>query len=105
LHILSVCVYNLSYPACNAHVPCCHLWPIQHYQIFFALPHKWHDFQREVIEHKMCVLIFSTNFVWNVCHSKKDWGRYFMHIQTSSCKIPIILSSWIISTDFRKLLK
>jgi hypothetical protein len=25
---------------------------------------------------KMCVLIFSTTFVWNICHSEKNWARY-----------------------------
>jgi hypothetical protein len=30
---------------------------------FFTLSHKWHDFRgKKVIEHKMCVLIFSTTF-------------------------------------------
>ena len=29
-----------------------------------------HDFRKKVIEHKMCVLIFSTAFVWSVFHSK-----------------------------------
>jgi len=24
----------------------------------------------------MCVLIFSTSFVWNISHSKKKWARY-----------------------------
>jgi hypothetical protein len=32
LHILSVC--SLSYPACNTHAPCCHLWPAKLYNIF-----------------------------------------------------------------------
>jgi hypothetical protein len=27
---------------------------------FYTLSHKWNDFWTEVIEHKMCVLIFST---------------------------------------------
>jgi len=27
--------------------------------------------KKKVIEHKMCVLIFSTTFVYNICHSKK----------------------------------
>ena len=28
----------------------------------FTLPHKRHDFRRKVIEHELCVLIFSINF-------------------------------------------
>ena len=34
-------------------------------QYFFTLSRKWHDFRgkKHVIEHKMCVLISSTNFV------------------------------------------
>ena len=30
---------------------------------FSTLSHKRHDFREKVIEHKMCVLIFSTTFV------------------------------------------
>ena len=30
----------------------------------------------KVIGHKMCVLIFSVTFVWNISHSKKNWTRY-----------------------------
>jgi hypothetical protein len=30
---------------------------------FSTLSHKQNDFQEKVIEHKMCVLIFSTTFV------------------------------------------
>jgi hypothetical protein len=29
-----------------------------------------------VIEHKMRVLVFSTIFVWNISHSKKNSARY-----------------------------
>jgi len=31
---------------------------------------------KKFIEHKMLVLIFSTTFVWNISHSKKNWARY-----------------------------
>ena len=29
--------------------------------LFFHIPHKWHDVTKTVTEHKMYVLIFSTN--------------------------------------------
>jgi hypothetical protein len=31
--------------------------------LFSTLSHQQHDFPEKIIEHKMCVLIFSTNFV------------------------------------------
>jgi hypothetical protein len=30
---------------------------------FSTLPHKWHDFQKQVSEHEMCVLTLSTTFI------------------------------------------
>ena len=44
--------------------------------IFFQLSHKRHDSRKNVTEHKMCVVIFSTTFIWNISHSKKNWARY-----------------------------
>jgi len=39
----------------------------------------------------MCVLIFSTTFVWNISHSKKKWARYDKkNVYWSSCKEPVI---------------
>jgi hypothetical protein len=43
---------------------------------FATLSHKEYDFRKKVIEHKMCVLIFSTTFVRNNSHSKKNSARY-----------------------------
>jgi hypothetical protein len=40
------------------------------------LSHKRHDSRKTFIEHKMCVLIFSTTFVSNIFNSKKNWARY-----------------------------
>jgi len=33
--------------------------------------------KKEFIELKMCLLIFCTNFVWNIYHPKKNSGRYY----------------------------
>jgi len=40
-------------------------------QYFSTLSHKLHDLKKKIAEHKMCVLIFSTPFFWNISHYKK----------------------------------
>ena len=42
-----------------------------------TLSHTSYDFQKKVIEHKMCVLIFSMTFVWNISNFKKNSVRYY----------------------------
>jgi hypothetical protein len=61
-YIFSVCVCSLRYPAWNAHAPYCHLWPARLYYIFPHYLIKRHYFLENVVEHKMCVLYFSTAF-------------------------------------------
>ena len=69
-----------------------------------------HDFRKDAIEHKMCVLIVCAIFVWNSTHSKKNSPRYCQNAHRSSCvKHKLFFSDftemWILSTDFRKILK
>ena len=61
---------------------------------FSTLSHQRYDFRQNVTEHKTCVLLFSTTFVWNISHSKKNWMRYDQKLYRSSCKVPVILV-WI----------
>jgi len=57
-----VCVRSLRYPACNSHAPYCHLWPAPLYNISLHYLTKGNKLRKKkVTEHKMCVLIFSTN--------------------------------------------
>jgi len=50
---------------CGMHAPL--------YNIFSTLSHKRHDFRKKkVIKCKMFVLIFSTKFIGNISHSKKN---------------------------------
>ena len=32
--------------------------------------------KKKITEHKMCVLIVSATFVWNISRFKKTWARY-----------------------------
>ena len=41
-----------------------------------TLSHKRHVFRENVIEDKKCALIFSTTFVRNISHAKKNTARY-----------------------------
>jgi len=47
--------------------------------------------KKKVTEHKTCVLIFFTTFVWNISHSKKKLARYDSNFYWSSCKVPFII--------------
>jgi hypothetical protein len=45
-------------------------------QYFSKFSHKQHSFPKIITEHKVCVLIFSTTFVWKTSHCMKKWARY-----------------------------
>jgi len=55
---------------------------------FSTLFHKRHDSAIKAIEHKMWVLIFSTTFVWNISHSKKNSVR-----RDEKCELVYMLST------------
>jgi len=65
---------SLSYSACKAYTPSYVVCPAVSY--FSTLSYIKHDFGEKVIEHKMCGWIFSTTFIWNIFHSKKNSARH-----------------------------
>ena len=91
-YVFRVCVCSRRYLAWNAQlsaVAC----PALLY--FSTLLHKRHDFRRKFYWTKMCVLIFCTNFIWNVFHSKNNWAKsdkkkcilFFTRSSRYSCRI------------------
>jgi hypothetical protein len=80
-----VSVGNLCYPACKAHAPCWHLWPVRFYNIF---PHYLINgtILKKVIEHKMCVLILYETFLMPG-RTERDMIK---NVYRSSSKVPVI---------------
>ena len=103
-YIFWVCVCNLRYPACNAHVPHCRLWPATLYNIF---PHYLtnSNSKKKIIELKMSILIFLKHFSFKEVLSK-IWLKMYIdpHVY-----YPLFLSdsneTWIFMADFQKILK
>ena len=63
-YIILVCICRLSYVACSAHVPYCHLWPVRLYNTFPHCLINCKIFEKKNdIEHQICVLIFSTTLI------------------------------------------
>jgi len=112
-YVLWLCVRSHTYPPCIAHAPCCHLLSARLYNIFFS-HHRINGTifgKKKLIEHKMCVLIFSkTFFFWNIFHSKKNWTRYDKQMYIGlHVKYSLFLTDFNetcnFSVDFRKILK
>jgi len=59
--------------------------------IFSTLSHKRSDFRGKITEHKMCVLIFSTAFVWNISHCKKKGSDIIRNVHRYLRKVSLIL--------------
>jgi len=82
-------VCSFGYPAYKVHAPyytvVCGLSGSTTFSFIIS---QWHDFREKVIQHTVYVLTFSTTFVWNTSHSKKNSVTYNVH--SSSRKITVI---------------
>ena len=58
---------------------------------FSTLSHKRHDFRKKGIEHKMCVLIFSTNLFQTFLITRRMKRYIIINVHRSSFRVPVIL--------------
>jgi len=106
---MSVCS-SLGHPACNAHAPYCHLWPVRIYNIF---PHYFINgmiFEKKKnIEHTIVFWFFPhllSELFLILIRTGRDVVKMYIGVHV---KYPLLLSNfnetWIFSTDFRKIPK
>jgi len=99
----------LRHPACNAHAPYCHLWPVRIYNVY---PH--YLINSTILEKKLlsikCVFRFFSH-LWSekviiLRRTGRDVVKTYIDVHV---KYPLFLSNfnetWIFSTDFRKIPK
>ena len=48
-------------------------------------------FGKKVIEHKVCVLIFSTSYMWNILIWRRTERDMTINVRRSSCRVSVIL--------------
>ena len=87
-----VCICGLRYPACNVHMPYCHLWPARFYTIY---PHYLKNGmifeKKKVIEYKTCVLNFSKTLSETFLILDRSERDVIKSVYRYSCKVTVIL--------------
>jgi hypothetical protein len=104
-----MCVCSFNYPACNAHAPYCHLWPVRFHNIFLHYL-KNGRIKKQKIEHKMCVFDLLYKFCLKHFSFQEDlseiWSEKYVGLHA---KYTLFLSFFnatlIFLTDFLKMLK
>ena len=89
-----MCVCSCNYPACSAHALCQnsgYLWPVRLHRIFSTLSHKLQGFRKRVIEHEMCVWIFSIVLSETFLILRRTERDIITNIGTCSSKVTVIL--------------
>ena len=107
---IRVCVCSLRYPACNAHVPYCQMWPALLYNAFPHCLINGTIFEKKkiVTEYKTCVLVSSINLPETYPILTRTERDIIVNYITHHVECPLFLSdcnkTWKFSRNFRKIL-
>ena len=110
-YIFRVCVCRLTYPACNAHAPYCHLWSVLLYYIF---PHYLTNGtifgEGKKLLNTTCVFWFSLQLLTETFLILRRIERDMIKMYICLHVLYLLFSSHlndtlIFPTDFRKILK
>ena len=100
----------VKHPACNDRAPYCHLCPaplqniLQYFLINGTIP------KSELLNKKLCVLMFCTAFVWNISYSKQsctrcDQKHILVFMYSALILIGFFNEIWIFWTDILTALR
>ena len=94
LNIMSVSLFCLIYPTCNAHVfdaaVYCHVWPVWLYHIFPHYLIKGTIFVKLLLN-KKCVFLFSIQLLCETFLILRRIQRDSINVHRCSCKVPVLL--------------
>jgi len=95
--VISECKAHLFYAAVYYHG--CRVW------LFHIFPHSHNglDFRKSVTKHNVCVLSFSTIYVWSISHSKKNSARYYHKCKYVLHKILVIFCQILMKHFLEKI--
>ena len=69
-------------------------------QYFPTLSHKRHDFRNNVLEHKMCVLIFPTIWYEKFLILTRIKPQIITNAHSCSRKVPVIIGQILVKLEF-----
>jgi hypothetical protein len=114
---ITYCVCVCSYPSCKAHAPYWHLWSVWLHHIFLHYVTNGTIFGKRLIEHKMCVLIFSTNLsetlfafkiiqrdiVINALRLHVKYSLFLSHFNEACILAECFIKKKVLISDFMKI--